>query len=125
MLRRLPSWVQLAAWVALGLLPLAGLLLSIDRLAERHLAQDAQRSALSWARHVATNVPDLDLVFLGDLPSPAAQDQLTGLRGMAGLFHYRLFDPSGRLVLVSESIGTPPPAPSAWPRRCPAWPCSA
>ena len=29
---------------------------------------------------------------------------------MAGLFHYRFFDPAGKLVLVSESIGTPPPA---------------
>ena len=110
MLKSLPRALQLAAWLCLGLLPLAGVLLCIDRLAERHLAQDAQRSALSWARHVAVNVPDIDLVFLGDLPSPAAQDQLTGLRGMAGLFHYRLFDPTGRLVLVSESIGTPPPA---------------
>ena len=109
MLMRLPRPFQLAAWLGLGLLPLAGVLLSIDHLAERHLAQDAERSALSWARHVATNVPDIDLVFLGDLPSPAAQNQLTGLRGMAGLFQYRLFDPMGRLVLVSESIGTPAP----------------
>ncbi len=109
MLRRLPRPFQLAAWAALCLLPLAGMLLSIDRLAVRHLAQDAHRSAVSWARHVATNVPDIDLVFLGDLPSPSAQNQLTGLRGMAGLFHYRLFDPTGKLVLVSESIGTPAP----------------
>ena len=110
MLKRLPRPFRLVAWLGLGLLPLAGVFLSIDRLAESHLTQDAQRSALSWARHVATNVPDIDLVFLGDLPSPAAQNQLTGLRGMAGLFHYRLFDPTGKLVLVSDSIGTPPPA---------------
>ena len=109
MLRRWPKPFQLAFWLTLGLLPLAGVLLSIDRLAERHLAQDAERSALSWSRHVASNVPDLDLVLLGDPPSPAAHNQLTGLRGMAGLFHFRLFDPTGKLVLVSESIGTPPP----------------
>ena len=112
MLTHLPRPLRLVAWLGLGLLPLAGVFLSIDRLAERHLTQDAQRSALSWARHVATNVPDIDLVFLGDLPSPAAQNQLTGLRGMAGLFHYRLFDPTGKLVLVSDSIGTPPPEDS-------------
>lgn len=110
MLKRLPRPVHVVGWLASVLLPLAGLLLAIDRLAERHLAQDAERSALSWARHIATNVPDVDLVFLGDPPSPAAQDQLTGLRGMAGLFHYRWFDPAGKLVLVSGSIGTPPPA---------------
>jgi len=109
---RLPRPSLLLTWLGLGLLPLATVLVCIDHLAERHLAQDAKRSALSWARHVATNVPDIDLVFLGDLPSPAAQDQLTSLRGMAGLFHYRLFDPTGKLVLVSESIGTPAPAGS-------------
>ena len=117
MLRRLRQPLQLAAWLALSLLPLVGVLLSIDQLAERHLARDAQRSALSWARHVAVNVPDIDLVFLGDRPSTAAHNQLTAMRGMAGLFHYRLFDPAGRLVLVSESIGTPAPTDAPALRR--------
>jgi diguanylate cyclase (GGDEF)-like protein len=112
MLKRLPRTLHLAAWLGLGLLPLAGMLLAIHQLSDRHLAQDAQHSAQSWARHLATNVPDIDLVFLGDLPSSKAQDQLTSLRGMAGLFHYRLFDPAGKLVLVSDSIGNAPPAES-------------
>ena len=110
MLKRLPTPLQLATWLAVAVLPLAAVLLSINQLAEHHLKLDAERSAVSWARHIASNVPDIDLVFMGELPSPTAQDHLTGLRGMSGLFHYRLFDPAGKLVLVSESIGTPPPA---------------
>lgn len=110
MLKRWPKTRLVMVWLALTLLPLAVVLRCIDHLAERHLTMDAERSAASWARHVASNVPDIDLVFLGDLPSPNAQDHLTGMRGMAGLFHYRLFDPSGKLVLGSESIGTRPPA---------------
>lgn len=113
MLKRLPQPVQLAAWLGLAVLPLLAMLLFIDRLADQHLRLDAERSAVSWARHVATNVPDIDLVFMGEVPSTKAQDQLTGLRGMAGLFHYRLFDPTGKLLLVSDSIGTPAPAASA------------
>jgi len=97
MLMRLPRPSLLLPWLGLGLLPLATVLVCIDHLAERHLAQDAQRSALSWARHVATNVPDIDLVFLGDLPSPAAQDQLLSLRGMAGRAVSSLF---GRAAAV-------------------------
>lgn len=119
MLIRLPRSWQPAAWLGLALLPLCAALLSIDHLADRHLAQDMRQSALSWARHMATNVPDIDMVLMGDLPSPKAQDQLTSLRGMAGLFHYRLFDPTGKLVLVSESIGTPPPTDAA-PMAVPA-----
>ena len=110
MLKGWPKTRHAIVWLALTLLPLAVVLRCVDHLAQRHLTLDAERSAASWARHVASNVPDIDLVFLGELPSPNAQDHLTGMRGMAGLFHYRLFDPSGRLVLVSESIGTRPPA---------------
>jgi len=110
MLKRWPKTRHLMVWLALTLLPLGVVLRCIDHLAERHVTLDAERDATSWARHVASNVPDIDLVFMGDLPSPNAQNQLTAMRGMAGLFHYRLFDPTGRLVLVSESIGTPTPA---------------
>ena len=110
MLKHLRQHVLLVACLGLGLPPLVGMLLFIDRLAERHLTHEVERSALFMARHVATSVPDVDLVFLGDLPSQAAQDQLISLRGMAGLFHYRLFDATGKLVLVSDAIGTPMPA---------------
>ncbi|MBE0550456.1 MAG: bifunctional diguanylate cyclase/phosphodiesterase, partial [Rubrivivax sp.] len=60
------------------------------------------------ARHIAAHVPDIDLVFSGDLPTPQAQERLTSLRGTAGLFRFKLYDPGGRLLLVSESVGTAP-----------------
>ena len=107
MLTHLSRPLQWVAWLGLGLLPLAGVFLSIDMLIHSHLTQDAQRNAAAWARHLAINVPDIDLVFLGDLPSPAAQNHLSSLRSIAGLTHYRLFDPSGTLMLESESLGTP------------------
>ena len=100
-----------AAWTAslLGaLLAVGGVMLVIDRQADRHLAADAQRAALAWARHMAVHVPDIDLVFDGDLPSPQAQDRLTSLRGTAGLFRFKLYDIAGRLLLVSESVATAP-----------------
>jgi len=84
------------AWFACLLAALGavlGVLLAIDRQADRHLAADAERAAVGWARHIAVHVPDIDLVFTGDLPSPQAQDRLTSLRGTAGLFRFKLFDP--------------------------------
>ncbi len=116
MMKTLASRLHQFAWLGPAVLALAGVLLSIvmaiDHLAERHLERDAERSAFAWADHIARNVPDIDLVFLGDIPSTRAQDQLTSMRGMAGLFRFKLFAPSGRLVLLSDSIGTAP-APQA------------
>lgn len=100
-----------AAWVAslLGaLIAVGAVTLAIDRQADRHLAADAERAALAWARHLAVHVPDIDLVFAGDLPSPQAQDRLTSLRGTAGLFRFKLYDTAGRLLLVSDSVATEP-----------------
>jgi diguanylate cyclase (GGDEF)-like protein len=100
-----------AAWTAglLGaLIAVAGVTLAIDRQADHHLAADAERAALAWARHMAVHVPDIDLVFAGDLPSTQAQDRLTSLRGTAGLFRFKLYDTAGRLLVVSESVATAP-----------------
>lgn len=110
-----------AAWTAVllgALLAVAGVTLAIDRQADHHLAADAERAALAWARHMAVHVPDIDLVFAGDLPSTQAQDRLTSLRGTAGLFRFKLYDTGGRLLVVSESVATAPrPRTSQKPTR--------
>jgi len=106
------TWV---AGLAAALLAVGGVTLAIDRQADRHLAADAERAALAWARHIAAKVPDIDLVFAGDLPSPQAQEHLTSMRGTAGLFRFKLYDPAGRLLLVSESVGTAPAAEDSSP----------
>jgi diguanylate cyclase (GGDEF)-like protein len=98
------------AWGLAALLTLAGATLAIDHLTERHVLADAERASLAWAAHISRNVADVDLVFAGELPSPAAQDVLLGLRGTAGLFRFVLFDPQGQRLLESESVGTRPSA---------------
>jgi diguanylate cyclase (GGDEF)-like protein len=111
MLNRLGEVLRRGAWIVGLLAALAavgGVLLAIDRQADRHLAADAERAALGWARHIAANVPDIDLVFMGDLPTPQAQERLISLRGTAGLFRFKLYDKTGHLLLVSESVGTAP-----------------
>jgi len=106
------SWL---AGLAGALLAVGGVVMAIDRQADRHLAADAERAAVAWARHMAAKVPDIDLVFAGDLPSPQAQEHLTSMRGTAGLFRFKLFDPDGQLLLVSDSVGTAPAAEDIQP----------
>jgi diguanylate cyclase (GGDEF)-like protein len=104
-LRRNAGFLAGAA-LALPLLVLGGAW-AVERMAERQLLADAERSTLDWAQHLSRKVPDIDLVATGDLPSPQAQDALAALRGTGGLFRFHLFDIDGRKVLVSDSLGTP------------------
>jgi diguanylate cyclase (GGDEF)-like protein len=116
MLSRSMQWLQgwsagrAAAWMAAAALVVGGLAFSIGQLADGHVKVDAERTAQGWAHHVGTAVPDIDLVFMGDTPSPQAQDRLTALRGTAGLFRFKLYDKQGSLLLVSDSVGTAPRA---------------
>lgn len=102
----LVRWLPMAAALLAALVAVAAVALSVNRLSQQHLADEASRVAQAWARHVASSVQDVDLVFMGEVPSAVAQDQLLAMRGMSGLFHFRLFDPQGTLVLLSESVGT-------------------
>ncbi len=97
-------------WVLLpgAALAVALVAFSVQRLAESHLAAEAERAAQDWARHMASAVPDIDLVFLGDPPSPQTQERLIGLRGTAGLHRFKFFDMEGRLLLLSDSMGVEP-----------------
>ncbi len=106
------SWWRSAGGTLLAAGLLAGLALwgavsGSEHLAKRHVLADAGRSSMAWADHLARHVPDLDLVFEADPPSPGAQAALDGLRGTAGLTRFVLFNPAGQPLLHSESLGRP------------------
>ena len=98
----------LLTWAALGALALALVFTVMKRTAEAQLRGDAQGAALSWAAFLTRTVPDLDLIFAGDLPSPQAQNHLLALREAHEVFRFRLFGPDGRLLLESDSLGKAP-----------------
>ena len=98
-----------AAWltcvVAAGT-ALVGVATAVQRVADHRIAAVTERAASTWARQLATTVPDLDLLLQGERPSAQAQDVLTSLRGMSGLVRFKLYDPQGGLQLVSDSVAT-------------------
>jgi diguanylate cyclase (GGDEF)-like protein len=108
--RGLSSSRVLLLWWAAAILAAAVSMFGLEHLTRANLSNDAEHAAVAWARHLATNVPDIDLVFDGELPSPPAQDLLTALRGSGGVLRFKFFDPDGRLALVSDSLGTVPQA---------------
>jgi len=106
-------WLPMATTLGLATLAVAAVALSVQRLSAQHLQAEATRAAQGWARHLASGVQDVDLIFMGDTPGAVAQGQLIALRGMGGLLRFRLFDANGGLLLVSNSVGTTPQATDA------------
>ena len=77
-----------SAWLTglcAAVIALVGVATAVQRVADQHMAAVAEGAAATWARQLATTMPDLDLLFLGKRPSAQAQDVLIALRGMSGL----------------------------------------
>ena len=81
---------------------------AVENTAHQQLVAESERAATALARQLVTTVPDIDLVFLGDPPSPIAQDGLLAMRAAHGLLRFRLYDLHGSLQLVSNSVATAP-----------------
>ena len=110
-IRRLWQTTHRAVWltsVVAAVIALGGVATAVQRLADHHMAAVTERAASAWARQLATTVPGLDLVFLGERPSAQAQSVLTSLRAMSGLVRFKLYDLKGGLQLVSDSVATLP-----------------
>ena len=101
---RSADWKIFALWVfGLALAALAfGWVLRSE--SERQLEQGAAQSGLRWAQFASRTVPDLELVFAGKGITPAAREQLARLRRIDDVFRFKLFDPSGNLVLLSDDL---------------------
>ena len=98
------DWKLFVAWI--GGLVVAGVCLVwlIRSESGRQLQQGAEQSALHWANFASRTVPDLDVAFAGGGFTAAAREQLLRLRTAEDVFRFKLFDPAGRLILVSDDL---------------------
>jgi diguanylate cyclase (GGDEF)-like protein len=101
---RSADWKLFAAWVVGVVLAAACLGWVIRAESARQLQQGAEQSGLRWARFASRTVPDLGVAFAGGGITPAARDQLQRLRRADDIFRFKLFDPAGRLVLLSDDL---------------------
>ena len=88
---------------------LAIALYGIDRTEKRFLANDAEQTALKYAKNIAKKVPDLENLFAQRELSDDAKAELlkSGLTG--DVFRFKLFAPSGHLILVSDDLESAAP----------------
>ncbi len=101
------------AWIAAGvifggLILAAAVMATVMRYASTHLLErDAEHTALSWAEFVGATVADLEKVFAdGELTARARQDLLQ-FRHVQEVFRFKMFNPAGQTMLVSDDLDAP------------------
>jgi hypothetical protein len=98
------DWKILSTWAAgltLGVLCLAWVM-RVE--SARQLQHSAEAAGLRWASFASRTVPDLDTAFANRVLTPAAREQLLRLRKADSVFRFKLFDPIGNLLLVSDDL---------------------
>jgi diguanylate cyclase (GGDEF)-like protein len=107
MLRKwIPSDVLLAAVIAgVTILLAAGTYWIATSTVDRMVRKDAETAAFNWARYLADNLTDIEKIAAGGAPSPASAAFIERARIVGQVFRFKLFDPDGRLALVSDELG--------------------
>ena len=104
---RWSDWRNLTMWGMALTLSLLCLGWVIRNESTRQLENSAEAAGLRWADFVTRTVPDLHRAFAGQGFTPAARDQLLKLRKADSVFRFKLFDPAGELILVSDDLDNP------------------
>ena len=108
---RARDWKNLVT-LAIGLtLGLACLGWVMRAEASRQLEHGAEAAGLRWAHFANRTVPELDAAFAGRGFTLAAREQLLRLRKADNVFRFKLYDPTGKLLLVSDDLDHPDVAP--------------
>jgi diguanylate cyclase (GGDEF)-like protein len=79
--------------------------LSIQLIAENLMRQDTSQSANEWSNYVSGNVPDLDDILGGELPSPDSIVFLEQSRKVGRVNSFALYDRDMNLKVRSEELG--------------------
>jgi diguanylate cyclase (GGDEF)-like protein len=71
---------------------------------EHLLYRDAVASGRDWATYLAQNVDDLEQIARGERPSAGSMTFFARVQKVGRVFRYKIFDPNGRLRLVSDEL---------------------
>ncbi len=73
---------------------------------DQTLKQDAELTALRWAYALVHAEPEPEKLFGDQAPSDATRQRLLQLNGQNAVYHFLLFDRSGKPVLASTDLAT-------------------
>jgi signal transduction histidine kinase len=76
----------------------------INQTAERIVADDAERTSLSWATYIGNELKRIEEIAGGAPMLPSEGAFLEGVRQFGDVFRFKMFDGKGRLRLVSDDL---------------------
>ena len=79
----------------------------INQTANRIVAEDAERTSLSWATYIGSELDRIEEIASGASLTASEQGYLERVRQFGDVFRFKLFDNKGRLRLVSDDLNTP------------------
>jgi diguanylate cyclase (GGDEF)-like protein len=82
----------------------AGIYFGVNYAVDRAVKMDAEEKAADWADYFIDTMPGIEtLVTTGEL-NPAQIEVISAAEKLGNVFRFKLFDPQGGLVLVSDEI---------------------
>ena len=76
----------------------------INQTAERIVAEDAERTSLSWATYIGSELARIEEIADGAPMLPQEQEFLESVRQFGDVFAFKLFDRQGRQRLLSDDL---------------------
>ncbi|MEZ5669858.1 MAG: response regulator [Alphaproteobacteria bacterium] len=90
---------------AIAVLAVVGYLL-LEATADKVVTGQAERTSQAWAQSIAHELPRIEEIAGGAMPTAEERDYLDRLRRLGNVFRFKLFDTAGRLRLSSDDLGT-------------------
>jgi hypothetical protein len=96
---------NIALFVALALVLLAAGYMMVITSTDRLIQSESRHRAEAWANSLLTQVPDIKEIIEGAQPSEDSVMFMEQARTIGDIWEYKLYNASGKLVLVSSQIG--------------------
>ncbi len=73
-------------------------------IADRTVAANAERISMAWANYIRSRLTDIEGTVSGEPLTEADREFLEGVRQFGDVFRFKMFDGTGRLILISDDL---------------------
>jgi signal transduction histidine kinase/DNA-binding response OmpR family regulator len=85
---------------------IGSLMFLVMGIADRTMLANAEHTSTGWANYIGARLTDLEGTASSGALSASDRDFLEGVRQFGEVFRFKMFDPTGRLTLISDEVIT-------------------
>ena len=87
---------------------IASLMFLILEIADRTVTANAERVSVAWADYISSRLSNIEEIVSGRPLSAPDREYLEQVRQLGDVFRFKMFDETGKLILISDDLaGTP------------------